>query len=168
MTLNELFIYLERNLLPILLFFLALPLVAWGVGVVAEGSRKVEEWSYVYAALVYAACIPGIFALMLNVYLFLFERQSVWSANILIQVVPIVSMVITLQLIRRKIPFEFIPGFGKITGFMTLIAGAMALMWFVDRVRIMAFTYIPFSVLLIGLVLTLVLIRFSWRKLSQG
>jgi hypothetical protein len=72
--------------------------------------------------LVYAVCIPGVFAVTLNIYLFLFERQSVWQANIILQFLPVISMGITLMLIKSKIPFSLIPGFGKISGFLTLIA----------------------------------------------
>ncbi|TDB64607.1 hypothetical protein [Arundinibacter roseus] len=165
MTLSDLFESIAQNPLPLFLFFIALPLIAWTLGGLATGSRAVESWGMVFAVLVYAACIPGIFAVTLNVYLFLFERQSIWHANLLLQVVPVISMVITLLLIRKKIPFDLIPGFGKLSGFMTLIAALIGIMWFLDRLRLIAFTYVPFSALLIGFVLMLVLIRFAWSKL---
>lgn len=142
-----------------------MPIVAWLIGKVATGSRDVKFWSYIYAVLVYAACIPGIFAVTLNIYLFLFERQSVWQANIILQFLPIITMALTLMLIKNKIPFALIPGFGKLSGFLALIFCMIGVMWFFDRIHLVAFTYVPFSVILVGFLLTLLAIRFAWSKL---
>ena len=147
------------------MYFLLLPIVTWIIGLVSTGSREVKLWSYVYAILVYAICIPGVFAVTLNIYLFLFERQSIWQANVVLQFLPVISMILSLMLVKSKIPFSLIPGFGKISGFLTLITALIGVMWFFDRIRLVAFTYVPFSVILIGFVLTLLAIRFAWSKL---
>lgn len=165
MTLSQLFTYISENPWPVALYFLLLPIVTWIIGLVSTGSRDVKFWSYVYAILVYAICIPGVFAVTLNMYLFLFERQSIWQANIILQFLPVISMVLSLMLVKSKIPFSLIPGFGKISGFLTLITALIGVMWFFDRIRLVAFTYVPFSVILIGFVLTLLAIRFAWSKL---
>lgn len=165
MTLSQFFTTVSENPWPPALYFVMMPLVAYLIGVVANGSKDVKFWSYVYSVLVYAICIPGIFAVSLNIYLFLFERQSVWQANIILQLLPIISMALTLMLIKSKIPFALIPGFGKISGFMTLIAALIGVMWFVDRIHLVAWTYVPFTVILVGFVLALVAIRFAWSKL---
>lgn len=165
MTLSQLFNYISQNPWPLALYFLALPLLCWAIGMVADGSKNVKFWGYVYAVLVYAICIPGVAAVTLNIYLFLFERQSVWETNIVLQLLPVISMALSLMLIKSKIPFSLIPGFGKISRFLTLITALIGVMWFFDRIRLVAFTYVPFSVILIGFVLTLVAIRFAWSKL---
>lgn len=165
MTLSQLFASISANPWPLALYFILLPFLAWIVGVLSDGSRDVKFWSYIYAILVYAICIPGIFAVTLNIYLFLFERQSIWQANVILQFLPVISMAITLMLIKSKIPFSLIPGFGKISGFLTLIAAMIGIMWFFDRIHLVAFTYVPFTVILVGFVLTLLAIRFAWSKL---
>jgi len=165
MTLSQFFAAISANPWPSVVYFLILPFTAWVVGMAADGSRDLKFWSIIYAILVYAVCIPGIFAVTLNIYLFLFERQSIWQANIVLQYLPVVSMAITLMLIKSKIPFSIIPGFGKISGFLTLIAALIGIMWFFDRIHLVAFTYVPFSVILIGFVLTLLAIRFAWSRL---
>jgi len=165
MTLSQLFNAISENPWPIAIYFMMLPIAAWLIGIAAHGSREVKLWGYVYAVLVYAVCIPGIFAVTLNIYLFLFERQSIWQANIVLQFLPIMSMALTLMLIKSKIPFKLIPGFGKLSGFMTLIAALIGVMWFMDRINLVAWTYVPFSAILIGFVLTLLAIRFAWSKL---
>jgi hypothetical protein len=127
--------------------------------------EEIWRWRFVYATLVYLACIPGIFAFTLNIYLFLFERQSIWQMNLITQVLPVVTMVATLMLIKRKLPFSYIPGFGKLSGFMTLIAAVIGVLWIIDRTRIYAVTYIPFVYIVVGFVGLLLLIRFAWSKL---
>jgi hypothetical protein len=165
MTLSQLFNAISQNPWPAVVYFIILPLTAWVVGQVAHGSRDVKFWSLIYSIIVYAVCIPGIFAVTLNIYLFLFERQSIWQANVVLQFLPVISMAITLMLIKSKIPFSLIPGFGKLSGFLTLIAALIGVMWFFDRIHLVAFTYVPFSVILIGFVFTLIAIRFAWSKL---
>ncbi len=165
MTLSQLFQEISKNHWPVTLFFLLLPIVTWVIGLVSIGSKNVKFWSYVYAVLVYAICIPGVFAVTLNIYLFLFERQSIWQANIILQFLPVISMILSLILIKSKIPFSLIPGFGKISGFLTLITALIGVMWFIDRIRLVALTYVPFSVILVGFIGTLLAIRFAWSKL---
>lgn len=165
MTLQQFFTAVAVNPWPAVVYFLILPFTAWVVGMAADGSRDVRFWSIIYAVIVYAVCIPGIFAVTLNIYLFLFERQSIWKTDVVLQFLPVVSMAITLMLIKSKIPFSLIPGFGKISGFLTLIAALIGVMWFFDRIHLVAFTYVPFSVILIGFILTLLAIRFAWSKL---
>jgi hypothetical protein len=58
-----------------------------------------------------------------------------------------------------------IPGFGKLSGFMTLIAALIGVMWFMDRVHLVAFIYVPFLYIVVGFVATLLLIRFAWSKM---
>jgi len=165
MTLHDLFNQVSSNYWPVALYFILLPGMAWIVGQVATGSSDVKFWGLVYAVLVYAVCIPGIFAFTLNIYLFLFERQSIWKANIILQFLPIISMALTLMIIKQKIPFSLIPGFGKLSGFLTLIAALIGVMWFMDRIHLVAFIYVPFIYIVVGFVATLLLIRFAWSKM---
>ncbi|WP_019987088.1 hypothetical protein [Rudanella lutea] len=166
MTLSDFFNYITAHSGVAVLFLVAVPAVTFLInlwsGTTAE---EIWRWRYVYAVLVYAAAIPGIFAVTLNIYLFLFERQSIWTMNLALQVLPILTMVGTLMLIRQKIPFAYVPGFGKLSGFLTLIAALIGLMWFFDRLRLVAFTYVPFVYIVVGFVLVLVLIRFAWSKM---
>ena len=165
MTLSQLFTFIAENPWPLSLYFILMPALAWIIGQISNGSRDVKFWSYVYAVLIYAICIPGIFAVSLNIYLFLFERQSIWQANIILQFLPVISMALTLMLIKSRIPFSLIPGFGKISGFLTLIFALIGMMWFVDRIHLVAFTYVPFTFILAGFLLTLLAVRFAWSKL---
>ncbi len=166
MTFRDLFNYAAAQPGSIALFLLAIPVLAFLLNMWAgETAPDIWRWRYLYAALVYAACIPGMFAVTLNIYLFLFERQSIWDMNLVLQLLPILTMVATLMLIRRKLPFQYIPGFGRLSSFLTLIAALIGVLWFVDRLRLVAFTYVPFSYIVIGFVALLLIIRFAWSRI---
>jgi hypothetical protein len=166
MTLRDFFTFITAHSEIPVIFLLAVPALAFLVNLWAgDTAEAIFKWRYVYAGLVYLACIPGVLAVTLNVYLFLFERQSIWDTNLALQLLPILTMIGTLLLIRQKIPFQYVPGFGRLSGFLTLIAALIGLMWFFDRLRLVAFTYVPFSYIVIGFVAVLILIRFAWSRI---
>ena len=167
MTLRDIFDHVSANPSALIWFLLCIPLLTFIVSIWQDPNTPPQQSQarYMYAVLAYATAIPGIFAFTLNLYTFLFERQSIWTMNLVTQVLPIVTMVVTLILIKRNVPFEHVPAFGKLSGFITLIFAAIGIMWFVDRLRIYAITYVPFQYIAIGFIGMLLLIRFGWKKM---
>ncbi len=165
MTLGECFEAIGKNPNWVLFYFIAVPLVAFLAWIFGKNEGTKEPWNYLYAMLVYLICIPGIFAITLNIYLFLFERQSVFDANIFTQILPIISMFITLFLIRRNVCFEDIPGFGKLSGLVLIIASLMGLMWFLEKTRIFIFSFLPAQWILIIFVAAIVFIAVGWKRM---
>lgn len=166
MTLRDFFELLANNPEILIFFFVACPLTAllsWWLG---NGEGHISPWKYLYSTLVYLICIPGIFAVTLNVYLFLFERQSIFEADIWTQIFPIFSMILTLVLIRQNVSFDQIPGFGKIHGLMLIIGAILMLMWFVDRTHIIAISFIPFQTVILVFLALLGLAMLGWWKVS--
>ncbi|HND89309.1 MAG TPA: hypothetical protein PK971_13320 [Saprospiraceae bacterium] len=153
MTLQELFDYLSTNPQVVMMFFLGLPLTALLANFMGRGEGHISPWKYLYSALVFLACVPGIFAAALAVYLFLFERgHSIFQADLLTQVLPIVSMIATLAIVRQNAPFEYIPGFGKLSNLMFMIGAVFMLMYFLNRLHLVAWVNVPvhYLVLIIG------------------
>lgn len=166
MTFRELFDYAAAQPGVVALFLLSVPALAFLLNRWAGTTApEIWRWRYLYVGLVYAACIPGMFAVTLAVYLFLFERQSVWAMNLVVQVLPVLTMIATLMLVKRKLSFQYIPGFGRLSGFLTLIAALIGVLWFVDRLRLVAFTYVPFGYVVVGFVVLLLGIRFAWSRI---
>jgi len=115
--------------------------------------------------LIYAVCIPGVSAIAFNLYLFAFQRQDVFATDVLTQILPIISMVLTLWLVRKNVAFENIPGFDKISQLITIIASVLLILWLGDKVRIYTLSIVPlwvFLALFVGLIL---LIRYAWARL---
>ena len=167
MTLKEFFELLAANPAYIIGFFLFIPLTALVAGWMGKGEGHLSPWKFLYAALIYLACVPGIFAITLNIYLFLFERASVLDTVIATQLLPIVSMIVTLLIIRKHTDLEKIPGFDKLSGLILMIGALLSLMWIADKTRILVFSYLPFQTVLLILAVLLVVIRFGWHKLFR-
>ncbi len=165
MTLREFFDYLGANPAVVVAFFLGIPFTALLAGIMGKGEGHLSPWKYLYSVLIYLVCVPGIFAASLAVYLFLFERGgSIFNVNLLTQVLPIVSMIATLGIIRRNAPFNYIPGFGRLSGLMTMIFAVFVLMFFLDRLHLVAWVNVPVQYLLVIVVGLLLVFRFALKS----
>ena len=165
MTLKEFFDLLGEQPIYILVYFLIIPFTALLVLLLGRGEGHLPPWKYLYSTLIYGVCVPAIFSVTLSVYLFLFERRSILETDVLTQLLPIASMAATLLLISKNVPLERVPGFGKISGLMMVITATFAFMWFIDRTRIFAFTYIPFQYVILIFIVLLIVIRFGWSRI---
>ena len=164
MTLHDFFQFLGQNPSYVLMYFAAIPLVALLANIMGKGEGNEEPWTYLYSVLIFAVSIPGIFALALNVYLFLFERQSVFNSDVLSQILPIFSMVATLLIIRQNADFAAIPGFDKLSGLLMVIGATFVFMWFLDRTHIYVFSYLPFWQVILIFILLFLVIRWGWSR----
>jgi hypothetical protein len=117
--------------------FAALPLLAWLNGVVSSPERgRHSPWKYVYSGLVYFTCIPGVFAAVLTAYSLFFRNENLLDVNLLVYLLPIVSMAVTLVLIRKNVEFDAIPGFDRLSGLMTVMACSFAIALAIHKTRI--------------------------------
>ncbi len=167
MTLQEFFDVCANNPSIILFYFIAVPLTAFLAGVLGKKEGHLSPWKYLYSTLIYLAAVPGIFGITLSVYLFLFERQSIMDTNIYTQIIPVISMILTLFLIRKNVDLDLIPGFEKLSGLLVIIAIVLSLMWILDKTHIFAITVIPFMYVVIMLVVLFVAIWFAWKKVAE-
>lgn len=166
MTLREFFDYLGNNPLPLLFFFVGIPFAALLAGFIGRGEGHLSPWKYFYGLLVYLVCIPGVFAVALSVYFFLFERRSILDTNVLMQILPFVSMVLTIAIIRGNVSLDQVPGFDRLSGLVMMILSVFALMFVVDRTRIIVFSYMPIQYLALIVVGMLILFRYGLKRLS--
>lgn len=168
MTVQEFFNYVHDHPQLALYFYLGVPVFALIISWISEPQGYQEPWKYLYSVLIYAACIPGIFAVTLNIYFFFWERRSLMDSEILVQWMPVLSMIATLIIIRRYVSFDAIPGFDKLSGLMTMIAVLLTMMWILDRTHIYAFTYMPIWMVLVIVVGGILLIRWSLRGMMRA
>ena len=167
MTLQDLFNLLSANPAIIIFFFCAVPLTAILAGELDRGDGHESPWKYLYSVLVYLVSIPGLFAVVLNLYLLIFEGRSIMKIDIYTQILPIISMVLTLWVIRKNVDCDDIPGFDKLSGLMMIILVIMAIFWILDKTRIVAFTHFPFYYIIL-LFLALVLIAVYGVQRLKG
>ena len=116
MTLRELFAAVDAARVPLLIGLGAVVLVTALLGLLHgrdNGGRA--PWRHMYAFLVYATCVPGIFAAVAVVYALLFSNENLLDLNAAAYLAPIASMVLTLGLMRRNVSFDEVPGFRRLT-----------------------------------------------------
>lgn len=165
MTLREFFDLLGDNPAYLLFFFAMLPITALLAGLLGKDEGHLTPWKYLYSALVYLACVPGIFAVALSIYLFLFERRSIFDTDVYTQVLPIFAMVLTLFIIRKNVDLDNIPGFGKLSGLVIMIITVLFFMWIIDKTRIFVFSYLPFQYVILIFIGLLIIFRIGWSRL---
>jgi hypothetical protein len=137
MTTRELIQYADQHPLLLVGMFLLLPLLAWVCGRLhGEARGSAAPWKYFYSVLVYAACVPGLFSAVLTGYSLFFTRENLLDASLLVYFIPVVSMVVTLVLIRRNVSFDDVPGFDRLWGLMVMIGCSFAVALAVDKTRI--------------------------------
>lgn len=168
MTLRELFDYLNTNPLSVAAYFLLLLFTAILAGFLGKGEGHQSPWKYLYSAIVYMVCVPGIFAAALGVYLFLFEGgTSIYNLNLLTQVLPIAAMLITLNVVQRNVPFRAIPGFGRLTDLIMTIFTVFVLMYFLNRLHLVAWVHVPVQWFILIVVGLLLVVRFGLKRLAS-
>jgi hypothetical protein len=127
MTIRELTQLAGKQSWVLIAIFVALPLAAWLLGRVhGPGNGGVAPWKYFYSVLVYAVCVPGMFAAILTAYALFFTRENLMDVNLLVYILPLVSMIVTLVLIRKTVSFELVPGFDRLSGLMAMIGCSFA------------------------------------------
>jgi hypothetical protein len=138
-----------RNPWAIAAFCVAPPLLA-----LLAGGRKSPapppsaSTRYFYSGLVYLVCVPGIGAAVLTAYTLFFTRESLLDKDLLVYILPIVSMVVTLLLIRKSIAFDDVPGFDRLSGLMVLLAVTFAIVLVIQKTFVGIFFGASFGVLL--------------------
>ena len=120
--------------------FVAPPVVAWAMGRLHERGRGgVAPWKYLYAVLVYLACVPGMFAGVLTAYVLFMSHENLLDVNPLIYFLPVVSMIVTLVFIRKNVAFDEVPGFERLSGLMVMVGCSFAAALAIQKTNIWLF-----------------------------
>ncbi len=167
MTLGEFFDWTSGHPGLLVAYFLVVPFIALLAGFFGKGAGHLSPWKYVYSILIYLVSIPGIFAVTLSIYLFLFERMSIMDTNLLTQVLPILSMITTLTIIKAQVNLDQVPGFDKLSGLILILGTLICLMWIIDKTHIYAITIMPFYVVVLILLAGFFVIRMGMRRLIK-
>ena len=113
------------------------PLISWVTGRLHDrGPGGAGRWKYFYAVLVYLTCVPGMFAGVLTAYTLFFSRENLLDTNLLVYFLPIVSMIVTLVLIRKNVAFDEVPGFDRLSGLMVMVGCSFAIALAIQKTRI--------------------------------
>ena len=140
MTTREFIEFTDQQSWLLAAVFAASPLAAWLCGRLhgRETGGK-TPWKYLYSALVYLACVPGLFASVLTAYTLFFTHENLLDVSLLVYIVPIASMVATLVLIRKSVSFDLVPGFDRLSGLMITIGCSFVIALAIQKTNIWLF-----------------------------
>jgi hypothetical protein len=85
---------------------------------------------------VYWACLPGVFVAVVVGYMLFFTSENLLDQSVLLYILPPVSMVATLVLIRKNVSFDDVPGFDRLSGLIAVIAVTFALVLAIHKTRL--------------------------------
>lgn len=167
MTLRQFFDWVQSQPSAIIYYFLIIFVVTLLISWLAKEEGHLQPWNVLYAVIIYLVCIPGIFAITLSIYFFLFEKRSVLDIELYLQILPIFMMFLTLYIIHKNVDFKYIPGFEKLSSLMAIITILLSFMWIIDRTRIFAISFVPFFYILIALIGGIFAMRMAFRKMMH-
>jgi len=168
MTLNDFFNLLSEHPYYVMAYLILIPVLTGVVGILADEKSSLDPWRQIYMLLLYMICIPGIFAVTLLIYSFLFENRSIYNIDVINQVLPVLSMIVTILVVKKYVDLDDVPGFGKLTGLIMMITVILILFWVLQKTRIVMFTYLPFQYVLLILVGLLLIFRLGMRRMFRS
>ncbi|NKB24375.1 MAG: hypothetical protein GKR87_08380 [Kiritimatiellae bacterium] len=140
MTLNEMIEIAGNNPAILLLIFALFPGTVLVLPMLHRRTiMAVSPWRYVYTVIIYLVAFPGMLSIVLIAYALFFTKSNLMNVNMLVYFLPILSMVVTLVLMKKNISFDHIPGFDRIYGLATIIAMTFVFVLIIEKTRIWLF-----------------------------
>ena len=140
MTTREFIHHADQHPIVLAAALVAPPVVAWAAGRLHHrGPAGAGLGKYLYAVLVYLLCVPGMFAGVLTAYTLFFSRENLLDVSLLVYFLPIVSMIVTLVLIRKSVSFDEVPGFDRLSGLMVMVGCSFAIALAIQTTNIWIF-----------------------------
>ena len=103
MTIQELIDSLSGYYITIIVVLISIPLMSFLLVLIQkDGERNQRKLLPLYGTLIYLSCIPGIAASVLTAYSVFFIQKSLLQLSLPIYILPILSMIATLMIIKKK------------------------------------------------------------------
>lgn len=164
MTLQTLFQELLEYRLVIIITVLLLPWVTYGICSLIPG-KKEEPHMLSFnlgVSLLLLFCFIGYLIYAFSGRGF---AQIVEEADFLLLLMPLYHTGFSLWLSKRRIPLEKIPAFRLMKGLGMVALAFMALMWIASKIRIVFFSFLPFSTFLYIVGAIIAFGYIGWRYL---
>jgi hypothetical protein len=142
------------------------PILAWVLGR-CHGPYHGESapWAYLYSALIYLVCVPGLFGGVLTGYTLFFIRRNLLQVNLFVYFGPVASMLATLLVIRKQVDWNRLPGIDRIQALMVLIALSFIIALALYKARVWLFFGGSIANLMVIAVVCFALLKWAANKL---
>lgn len=164
MTLQDVFDHITATPEYMLVYIISFPVLALTMSLFSYEKRHESPVNYFYTVLIYGTAVPGLFILTLNAYVFLFEKQSIMNMNVLIHILPLITMILTFVIIKGQVNLRLIPGFDRLWGLFLMLLTLLIILWVIDRTSFRVFSYLPFSLAIIIFIGLVIVMRLGWGR----
>ena len=167
MSVQQFFSFLSEHTLWIVLYFVALFIMAFGFSLRQKKSPSRLN-SQVLSTLVFLVSIPGIMATIVVFYSLFFVRLNLLEVNIVIYFLPIITMIVTLFVISKNVNLNKLPGFNRLSGLMTLLVLTGFALLLLYKLRFFVGFFASMQSLLIFGIVFYFLFKVALKKLGGG
>jgi hypothetical protein len=166
-TINDLLLIAGEHSWLILAYFVVPPLITFGTGRLHRTRRDGARGPYgaIYCLVIYLVSVPGTLAAVLTGYGLFFLRADLRNVPVAVYFLPIASMLATWTLMRRQVDLDDVPGFGRLSALLLLIAVCFAVAFLLNRLFFGVLFFGSFWGLLAVAALAFALIRGGLRRL---
>ncbi len=166
MSVNELLILVSAYDYCIVIIYGILFLAALIVSRMIKLNRMDNVASHILSVIVYLVSIPGMFALTLVFYTLFITHQNILDVNAVIYFLPIIAMGLVLYLIGRKTDLNRLPGFGRLSGLMLMLALVCIIVLILYRLRFLVGFFASIQSLVIIGIIMFFLFKWAAAKIS--
>lgn len=168
MTIQDLIDQLGHYSVFIALYFAIPPLLVWSLGFVAyDREGRIMVFDYAYSVLIYLVSIPGVISAVLIGYSLFLVRQNLLDVNFLIYFVPVISMGLSFFLIGRRVSFDRLPGFGRLSGLMMMIGLSFLVVLALFKLRLIIGFFASMESLVVIGIAVFVMFKYASAKLFK-
>jgi hypothetical protein len=164
MTLESIYQIFAQQALILVLFMLMAPWITWLICFLIPGYR---EEPFVLSVNLWLAMISVMFWVGYVAYA---TNTGGWAkvvtqANFFLLVAPIYYILTSIWVAKKRIPLEAVPAFQSLQGAAMLTVAFLMLSWFLGRIHIILFSFIPFTGILWFLAFVLGLGYIGYRQM---
>ncbi|MBB4079736.1 hypothetical protein GGR28_002361 [Lewinella aquimaris] len=163
MTLNDFVRFAAEHPTAVIIYFSLIPFAALLTRFMDREEAHLPPWNYLYTSLLYLVAVPAVLSVALAVYQWLFgDGNLLVEADPVLQILPVVSLIVTALLIRSQVDLQKLPGFGSLGGMIVMIGLALLVIGAAGWVGLAAVGELPIRYLLVIFLLLLILVRRVW------
>lgn len=148
MTIQDFFAFLIQYRLLILLLIVAAPWIALGICIAVPGDREEPFVLSLNLGMAIASLLMAIG------YIWFATSNGGWGrvfqeADIFLMLAPCYYVGVSFWVTQQRLPLSQVPVFRAIQGLALIGVGYLGVAWFLRKIRILVFSYIPFQYLLL-------------------
>lgn len=166
MTINDLIASLSQHTLLIFSILTLIPLFALGYAKgIARDNGEGNPHRYVYSFLVYLTSLPGAFAVVIIAYTMFFIKGNILNMELVSTILPIISMFVTMTIIKKNVDMTQVPGFEKLRGLYFMLVSVFVIALIIVKTKIFLFFGGSFMAFVIIIIVLIVLFKLGKKAI---